>query len=198
MLGMSFFKSLVKHHGTQYFEPIGKALAAAGIKKPNPLNPVHAWKLRQAMGPYAKWLASQYLSTRPSPELPPMPAALRRHADFAGRELQRSPLEITGTMRKHQLKLADRQCRMSELSARIQRLVVMLCTSLYAARQDDEIVRQAADVLCQDLKRELTGERPSDSYLRAVTNLGESIAEGNFRSISHLHPDEILMPYSEE
>ncbi|MEO8497719.1 MAG: acyl-CoA dehydrogenase family protein, partial [Planctomycetota bacterium] len=29
MLGMAFFKSLVKQHGTVYFEPIGKALAAA-------------------------------------------------------------------------------------------------------------------------------------------------------------------------
>jgi hypothetical protein len=43
MLGMAFFKSLVKQHGKQFFEPIGKALAAAGIKKPNPLNPAHAW-----------------------------------------------------------------------------------------------------------------------------------------------------------
>jgi hypothetical protein len=127
-----------------------------------------------------------------------MPEVLRRHGDFAARKLQRCPLEISGTMRKHQLKLADRQCRMSELSARIQRLVVMLCTSLYAARQDDDVVRQAADILCQDLARELTGERPTDRYLRAVTTLGESIADGDFRSISHLHPDEILMPYAPE
>ena len=27
MLGMAFFKSLVKHHGQRFFEPIGKALA---------------------------------------------------------------------------------------------------------------------------------------------------------------------------
>ena len=39
MLGMAFFKSLVKQHGVQFFEPIGKALAAAGMNKPNPLNP---------------------------------------------------------------------------------------------------------------------------------------------------------------
>ena len=32
MLGMAFFKSLVKHHGTRYFEPVGKALQAAGIR----------------------------------------------------------------------------------------------------------------------------------------------------------------------
>jgi hypothetical protein len=28
-----------------------------------------------------------------------------------------------------------------------------------------------------------------------VTSLGASIAEGNFRSIAGLQPDEILMPY---
>ncbi len=33
MLGMAFFKSLVKQHGTQFFEPIGKALAAAGVEE---------------------------------------------------------------------------------------------------------------------------------------------------------------------
>ncbi len=33
MLAMGFFKSLVKDHGKTYFEPIGKALAAAGIKQ---------------------------------------------------------------------------------------------------------------------------------------------------------------------
>ena len=32
MLAMGFFKSLVKHHGKTFFEPIGKALQAAGIK----------------------------------------------------------------------------------------------------------------------------------------------------------------------
>ncbi len=48
MLGMAFFKSLVKQHGVQFFEPIGKALAAAGIKRPNMANPAHAWKLRRS------------------------------------------------------------------------------------------------------------------------------------------------------
>ena len=51
MLGMAFFKSLIKEHGKTYFEPIGKALAAAGIRKPNPLNPAHAWALRTALVP---------------------------------------------------------------------------------------------------------------------------------------------------
>ena len=40
MLGMAFFKSLVKEHGKQFFEPIGKALG--GTNHPNPaLPPTH-------------------------------------------------------------------------------------------------------------------------------------------------------------
>ena len=195
MLGMAFFKSLVKHHGTQYFEPIGKAQAAAGIKRPNPLNPAHAWALKGALGPYAKWYLGQRCRLSSKPSLPPMPGPLREHAAYAAEQLNHSPLEISGTMRKHQLKLADRQCRMSELSARIQKLIVILCTSLYAARQADEVIQVAADVLCQDLTRQLTGQRPSDRYFRSATQLGEMIVDGGFQSIAGLSPDEILMPY---
>jgi alkylation response protein AidB-like acyl-CoA dehydrogenase len=195
MLGMAFFKSLVKHHGTTYFEPIGKALQKSGIRKPNPLNPSHLWALKGAMVPYGRWLAGQYLSAKPSPALPPLPPMLKRHAEFAAEQLQRSPRLISGVMRKHQLKLADRQCRMSELSLRVQKLIIILCTSLYAARQNDEVVQQAGDLICRDLTRELTGQRPSDRDFRAATQLGETIAEGGFQSIAGLSPDEILMPY---
>ena len=198
MLGMAFFKSLVKQHGTEFFEPIGKALAAAGIKQPNPLNPAHLWILRGAIFPYAKWMIGQYLSPKPKPSLPPMPHKLAEHAARAANWLQRQPLEISGAMRKHQLKLADRQCRMSELSSRVQKQVVMLCTSLYAARQEDEVVRDAAELLCRDLTRELTGERPTDRDFRSATRLGQTIAEGGFKSLADFEPDQILMPYDQE
>ena len=195
MLAMGFFKSLVKQHGKTFFEPIGKTLAAADIKKPNPLNPAHAWALRNAVWPYLKWLAGMKLRPITKPELPAMPAELKVHAEFASEGLQRSALEISSAMQKHQLKLADRQCRMTELSQRVQDLVTMLCTSLYGARQEDEVVRMAADVLCRDLKRKMTGQRPSDRDYRLTVKLGEIIAEGGFKSIAGLNPDEILMPY---
>ncbi len=195
MLGMAFFKSLVKHHGTTFFEPIGKALAAAKIRKPNPLNPMHAWALRKALPPYAKWFLNEKLFSKPRPSTGSLPGPLREHAEYAISQLQRSPLEISGTMQKHQLKLADRQCRMSELSSRIQNLVVILCTSLYAARQNDEVIQRAADVLCQDLRQQLTGRRPSDSYFRTVTQLGQTIVDGGFKSIAGMQVDEIMMPY---
>ncbi len=196
MLGMAFFKSLVKQHGMKFFEPIGKALAAVGIKKPNPLNPAHAWALRKVIGPYFKWMLGQNFARKSRSHLPEnMPSDLRTHAEFAADWLQRSPLLIDGVMRKHQLALADRQCRMAYLSQQIQDTVTILCTSLYAAQSTDEVVRAAADVLCQDLTRKLTGKPPSDRYFRTVTKLGETIATGGFQSIAGLHPDEILMPY---
>jgi alkylation response protein AidB-like acyl-CoA dehydrogenase len=198
MLGMGFFKSLIKDHGKTYYEPIGRALQAAGIRQPNPLNPAHAWALRKAMVPYAGWYLGEKLHPPKSPTIPgDLPPALAAHASFAAGQLQRGRMEIDDAMRKHQLRLADRQCRMSELSQRLQDLVVILTTSLWAGRQSGEIVHQAADILCQDMTRKLTGKRPSDRYFRAVTQLGEAVAAGGFDAIAGVRPDEILMPYSQ-
>jgi len=195
MLGMAFFKSLVKDHGKRYFEPVGKALQSAGIKKPNMLNPLHLWALKGALVPYSGWMASQYLWPRSWSQLPAMPESLKQHAMFAIDQLQKSSKQISGAMRKHQLKLADRQCRMSELSTRVQSMVVMLCTSLYAARQQDQVVVDAADVLCQQITLELTGRRPPDRFYRDITRLGETITDGGFTSLAGIESDEILMNY---
>ncbi|MBX6313309.1 MAG: acyl-CoA/acyl-ACP dehydrogenase [Isosphaeraceae bacterium] len=198
MLGMGFFKSLIKEHGKAYFEPIGRALAASGIKRPNLANPAHFWALRRAVLPYARWKVAQAFTHRPRPAWPELPPALAAHAQFASDLLFQSRREISATMVKHQLKLADRQCRMAELSQRLQDLVVILATSLWAGRQDDEVIRSAADILCQDLTRRLTGRRPSDAYFRQVTKLGETIASGGFKAIAGIEPEEILMPYENE
>jgi acyl-CoA dehydrogenase len=199
MLGMAFFKSLIKEHGKTFFEPIGKALAAAGIRKPNPLNPAHAWALRAAAAPYLRWRLGQTIAPRSHLhlELPSFPARLREHAEFAATQLQRSRTEISEVMAKHQLRLADRQCRIAELSQRLQDMVVMLATSLWAGRQSSEVVHAAADILCQDLTSRFTGRRPSDAYFRAVTALGETVASGGFEPIAGIDAAEILMPYEQ-
>jgi hypothetical protein len=195
MLGMGFFKSLIKEHGKTYFEPIGKTLASIGVRQPNLLNPAHAWALRGPMMNYAKWFLRETASRPSAPNLSGVPEALAAHARFASDGLQRSRLEISRAMRKHQLKLADRQCRMSELSQRMQDYVVILTTSLWAAGQGDELVRDAADLLCRDLTRKLTGRRASDRDFRAATKLGEAIEAGGFKAIAGVDPGEILMRY---
>lgn len=195
VLGMAFFKSLVKQHGKEFFEPIGKTMQAAGLKNPNPLNPLHAWKLRSAMVPYGKWLAKQTLAGWSRPTMPTMPKAMADHAEYAVSTLQKSRLEVSAVMRKHQLKLADRQCRMAELSIRTQERVTMLVASLHASRKNDEVTLMAADILCQDITNRLEGRRPSDSYFRTINKLGQAIIEGGFRELAGIEPADILMPY---
>jgi alkylation response protein AidB-like acyl-CoA dehydrogenase len=196
MLGMAFFKSLIKEHGKTYFEPIGRALQHAGIRQPNPLNPAHAWALRKALVPYAGWVLGETLNRPTAAAIPAgIPPALAAHAAFAAQGLQRGRSQIDAVMRKHQLRLADRQCRMSELSQRLQDLVVVLTTSLWASRQSSPLVQQAADVFCQDMIQKHTGKRLSDRYLKAVTQLGEAIAAGGFDAIAGIEPEAILMPY---
>lgn len=197
MLGMGFFKSLVKHHGKTYFEPIGKALAAAGIRQPNPMNPAHLWALKNVAVPYMKWVTARRLRPLAAAQLPNMPKPLREHADFACERLQRMALEISSTMSRFQLKLADRQCRMAELSLRCQDVITILTTSMYGARQEDRLLQDAADILCQNLRQKLLGRRPSNHYFRRVTELGAAIADGQFRSIAGIEADEILMPYEQ-
>ena len=197
MLGMGFFKSLIKEHGSTYYEPIGRTLAALGVRKPNPLNPAHAWALRGPLARYARWWAGAKVTAAlpPASEWPAMPPDLASHARFAAAGLRRSRLEISAAMRKHQLALADRQCRMSELSQRVQDLVVILVASLYAADRPDELTRAAAGVLARDLTRKLTGRRPSDRDFRNATRLGEAVEAGGFEAISGIEPDPIMMRY---
>ena len=140
-------------------------------------------------------MAGQYLRPRAHTELPEMPYRVKRHAEFAVRELQRVSRKISGSMRKHQLKLADRQCTMSLLSQRIQSLIVVLATSLYAARQTDPVIRDAADLVCQQLLNDYRGSQPTDKYFRTVTELGETILDGGFETIAGISADEILMKY---
>jgi alkylation response protein AidB-like acyl-CoA dehydrogenase len=195
ILGLAFFKSLVKEHGKAFFEPIGKALQQSGIKAFNPLNPRHAWALRHELAGYSKWALKQRFSGRSRPHLPPMDARLAGHVSFALDQLDRAPLELSGAMRKHQLKLADRQCRMAELSQRVQDQIVIVVTALWGARQKDEAVVAAADFLCQDLRRRLTGERPSDHYFRDASKLADMILAGGFEALAGVPRAEILMKY---
>ena len=144
---------------------------------------------------YAKWFVGDLFAGFARPDLDGVPDNLAAHARFAASGLQHGRREISEAMRTHQLKLADRQCRMSELSTRLQDFIVILTTSLYAAGQDDKTVQAAADVLCRDLTRKLTGRRPTDRDFRAATDLGKRIEEGEFKAIAGVDVSEILMKY---
>ena len=195
MLGMAFFKSLVKNHGTQFFEPIGRALQSAGIRKPRFTNPSHLWALKSVMVPYASWMVREKIKIGSGMRLPEMPPRLQEHAEFAASALQKMPSTISGTMRKHQLALADRQCRMADLSGNIQSLLTILCTSLYAARHNDAVVQQAADLFCRETRNQIEARPPDDAYFRDVTTLGKTVVDCGFSPLAGVESDEILMPY---
>src|SRR5262249_10870519 len=158
MLGMAFFKSLVKEHGKAYFEPIGKALQANQMTTFNPLNPGHLWALRGELWAYSKWSMRRKLLGRDRGTVAGLHPKLADHLMCAQDRCQDHALELSNAMKKHQLKLADRQCRIAELSQRVQDIIVMIVTLLWAHQQKSEIAIASADILCQDLERKLTGE----------------------------------------
>jgi alkylation response protein AidB-like acyl-CoA dehydrogenase len=198
VLGMAFFKSLVKEHGKKFFEPIGKAAQRLNLKNPNPFNPGHAWKLRKELAPYAKWKFGQWFAARDRQSVAGMDSRLSGHVDFALGQFGRLRGEIAQAMEKHQLKLADRQCRMADLSQRTQDAVTILVTSLWAHRQKGEAVVAAADLLCQDLRRKLTGERASDRYFKEAGQLADVILSGGFDELSGVPRQEIMMKYEKK
>ena len=158
MLGMAFFKSLVKQHGTRFFEPIGKALAAAGIKKPNPLNPRHAWALRSAMRLLCRggWLGEKFARKSVNALCRRCRSALRRHVEFACDYLQRSPRTIDRCDAEtpayagrsavpHVGPVGASKTRSSSSARRFMR-----------PGKPTKSTRDAADCLCHDLTRKLT------------------------------------------
>jgi alkylation response protein AidB-like acyl-CoA dehydrogenase len=195
MLGLAFFKSLVKLHGQTFFEPIGKALQQAQLRTFKPYNPRHLWLLRRQLGAYTRWSAAQRFRGRDRQTVPGMDPRLAGHVAFALDFLRRQPRELSGAMRKHQLKLADRQCRMAELSQRVQDAVVILVTALWAHHQGGEAAAAAADILCQDLRRKLRGERPSDRYFRDTARLADLVIGGGFEALAGVPRGDILMRY---
>ncbi len=200
MLGMAFFKSLVKHHGKEYVRanrpdcfmkkassnPIWPIQLICG-RCANPVTAYSAWYAQADV-----WQVPAGASWRASPTTWPVTR------EFAQRLLSKSGFNISGTMRKFQLKLADRQCRMSALSSTIQDAVVMLVTSLYAANCQDETTRAAADTVCRELRRKITGKAATDSDFRQVTKLGATIAEGGWSELNDIIPGDILMPYKQD
>lgn len=195
MLGMAFLKSLIKDHGRQFFEPIGRTLAEKGIFQPNLANPMHLWALRKPMARYAAWMALEKSHGPSRPLLPTMSPSLEGHVQWAMDKIQHSRFEISAVMRKFQLKLADRQCRISEISSRVRDLATIIVTGLWAAQHASATTRMAGEMMCEELRLKLMGRRPTDGYYRRITQLGQAVADGHFESIAGIPPDEILMPY---
>ncbi len=191
MLGMAFFKSLAKEHGMQFMLPLGDAMKS--LKKGKWAGGL--WNLMKHGTSYALWNLGKMLRFRTKQRVPGMDRKLQAHVNWALKMFAKLPLELTGAMRKHQLKLADRQCRISYLSQRVQDTVTMLVTAMYAHSVGDEVTIAAADILCQDLRRKLTGEQPSDAYFKACGKLADMISEGKMKQIADVSGTTVLQQY---
>ena len=105
---MAFYKSIAKEHGKAYFEPIGLFLQQHKMKGLNPTNPAQLWRLRHEMWSYGKWKMGQAFAGRDRAPVAGLAAGLQAHVDFARESFGRLRKNISASMAKHQLKLADR------------------------------------------------------------------------------------------
>ena len=190
MLNMAFFKTLVKDHGVKYFEPIGKLLAKKQRKKPA----ISDFVLRPHLFvPYATWVGRNTISQCPRVDISHLPSKLVPHAQFAIKNLQKSRLEISQLMRRYQLKLADRQCRMSILSRNLQHLITMLVTVGYTSSNYDHVTAAIADVACENLKNKVLGCHPSDEQIKKSVKLGTQLSSQQWGDRTDIRT--ILMRY---
>lgn len=144
---------------------------------------------------YGLWQAGKRMRFSYGQRVPGMNKRLQKHVNFALKFLGQSSLELSGNMMKHQLKLADRQCRIVLMSMRVQKAVTMLVTALHAHQMGDAVTILAADVLCQDIKRELTGAMPTDAYFRTCSKLANLIVEGQMQQIATVPETPIMQAY---
>ena len=114
---------------------------------------------------------------------------------YASEFLASQAFDISAAMRTYQLKLADRQCAMNELSQRIQDAVVMLVTCLHATGESDSLTRDAAEVVCGQLWRKLSGGRINHRDWRKLTELGGAIAQSGWSELEGVDSDTIMMKY---
>ena len=186
MLGMAFFKSLVKEHGKHVLRadrqgPAGRRHQEAEPGQPGP--PVGS--ARRRLVPYAKWLAGQSCGRRArTPVAASMPETWPRHAEFA--------TFVPADVRRSEISRHDEQAPVEagrppvphvRAFAALQDAVTILCTACVPRGKTTRSCAQAADILCQDLTSQDHRQAASDRYFRTVTKLGEAIAEaGSSRS----------------
>jgi alkylation response protein AidB-like acyl-CoA dehydrogenase len=194
IISLAFFRTLTKQHAMQLYIPLQKAAERLAAKRLQLWNPYHLWMAREPLTQFAQWRLRHAWSRQI--KLPPEVAPpFREHVSFAAKGLQRLAVEISRAMVQHGRRISNLQCRMLELSRRVQKYITLLVTALYGSQQDVEVVRLGAAALCDDLRCELQGTRPTDEHYRRAHALGRRIAAGEFPLLEATAPAELLFPY---
>ncbi len=197
MLAMAFFKGLAKQHGMSYMLPLGQSVntLAKSTKRLRPVGVLSGLSGLSWNGlRYALWQAGKRLPHF-NRTVPGMDSRLKGHVAFVQQMLRQLPLELSAAMVKHQLKLADRQCRINYLSQRTQDTFTMLVACQYAHQAEDAATIAAADILCRDFYRKLTGAQPTDDDFKAASHLADLVIEGKFHQLEGVPETPILRRY---
>jgi alkylation response protein AidB-like acyl-CoA dehydrogenase len=124
--------------------------------------------------------------------------SLRKHALFARAEFGRLNKRLYRTMLLQGVGLADQQDIMvDELSMPIQKTVTMMVTAFHASEKGDAATLAAADILCQDLTRELSAPKKDASYRRKARRLADMVIDGKFSQLDKTPAAEILKSYKQ-
>ncbi len=193
MLSMKFFATLAKEHGLEYHLPLGNAMKE--VKGGKYLS--GAGKAAATYVKYLSWKLSKRFqsSCLAVSDWDGRDARLRAHVRFATRYCSKLSVELSSAMMKHGAKTADRQSRVVLLSQRVQDAILMLVTATTAAKSGRAATCAAADILCQDLRRKLTGEHPTDEYFRDCAKLADMVIEGQFEELDATMEAPVLRQY---
>lgn len=218
MLSQKFFGTLIKEQQNKFFLPIAmkvKELQDAGkmAGKFNPVNPWHAWMMRSVLTPFTLWIVSRSawlfgqkvkgLFGARFPELNWMPKRLRNHASYAAAKLQERSVPMSIITAMLQNRLLEEQCFLAKMSEEVQDLVIIASTSIWAARKGDPTTSLAADILCENLRFGIEGNKPKTlrgfiwyiKHFGKRARLGKMVLEGKFDVLDGLQSGQILQRY---
>ncbi|MDA7950977.1 MAG: acyl-CoA/acyl-ACP dehydrogenase [Pirellulaceae bacterium] len=213
ILSLAFMKGLLKEHGKEYFYPIGKRFEEVGIQKPNMKSIGHLWSIRKELFRYGLWrLNAQFgpwvTGDKVLKESEFSLTHSRAHQLLANlhqalTELQKSSIELSELMQKHQLRLADRQCALVAVASRIQQATVVLTTSLYGLehcrpdKKEDQspFIVEGATFYGMHALANISEKRLTGKYYRGIAEFGRKIASGEILFEIEGSECEILMPY---
>lgn len=126
-----------------------------------------------------------------------MDKGLQAHVNFALKTFTGLTTELSDAMMKYQVKLADEQCVIAHLSQRTQDALIILVTAMHAHSKGDEVTVRAADILCQDLRRKLTGEQPTGAYFKACSKLAKLVIEGRMTQLNGVPETAVMRTYQQ-
>jgi alkylation response protein AidB-like acyl-CoA dehydrogenase len=211
MLAMAFFKSIVKQFGTKYMGPMLSKSAELGIdlnQSPAKVTLQMATRLDKAFKMRKEILSvvgkAMSIETRfgDKQAVRGLDKSLQAHVDFALGQFVANGKALYRTMLTHGLKLQDEQELMVDvLSMPIQQAVTMLVTALHAHAKGDEATKLAADVLCMDLRAQISGKaiktdaKQYRRYIRNSSKLADLVVEGKFHQLDGAVETAILRQY---